>query len=43
MDPMFKGSFTQVHIPQWTVAFPLRDRKFSISVLTQSTAESADC
>ena len=32
-----KGSFTQ-----WTVAFPQRDMNFSISALTQSTAENAD-
>ena len=38
-----KGSFTVVRIPQWTVAFLQRDRKFSISELTQSTAENADC
>ena len=31
-----------MRIPQLTVAFPQRDRKFSISVLTQSTAENAD-
>ena len=30
-------------IPQWTVVFPPRERKFSISALTQSTAESGDC
>ena len=38
-----KGSFTLARIQQWTVAFPQRERKFSISVLTQSTVESADC
>ena len=27
-----KGSFTQAQMPQWTVAFLQRDRKFSISV-----------
>ena len=38
-----KGSFTLVRIPHWTVAFPHRDRNFSISALIQSTAENADC
>ena len=33
------GLFTLVWIPRWTVAFPQRDRKFSIYALTQSTAE----
>ena len=33
------GSFTLEWIPQWTVAFQQRDRKFSISALMQSTAE----
>ena len=37
-----KGSFTLVRIPQWTVALRRRDRKIPISVLTQSTAESAN-
>ena len=32
-----------MQIPQWTVAFPQRDRNFSISALTQCTAENADC
>ena len=31
-----------MQIPQWTVAFPQRDWKFSISALIQSTAESTD-
>ena len=31
-----------MRIPQWSVAFLQRDRKFSISALTQSTAESVD-
>ena len=31
-----------MQIPQWTVAFLQRDWKFSISALTQSTAESTD-
>ena len=38
-----RGSFTLVRIPQWTVAFVLTDRNCSIAVLTQSTAENADC
>ena len=37
-----KGSFTLVKILQWTVAFPQRDRKLSISALMLSIAESAD-
>ena len=40
---MPKGSLTLVQIPQWTVALPQRYRKFSISVLTHSTAENTDC
>ena len=32
-----------MQILQWTVAFLQRDRNFSISALTQSTAENADC
>ena len=36
------GSFTLVRIPQWTVAFLQRDRKFYISALKQSTEEFAD-
>ena len=39
----YKSSITLVWIPQWTVVFPPRERKFSISALTQSTAESGDC
>ena len=39
----FKGSFILVRGPQWTVVLPQRDRKFSISALMQSTAESSDC
>ena len=37
------GPFTLVRIPQWTVALCHRDRKISITALTQSTAESTDC
>ena len=37
-----KDLFTLVRIPQWTVVFPQRERKFSISALTQSTVESTD-
>lgn len=39
----FKGSFILVRGPQWTVVLPQRYRKFSISALMQSTAESSDC
>ena len=37
-----KGSFTLVQIPQKTIALTQRDRKFSISVLMQSSVENAD-
>ena len=33
---------SSLHFPQWTVAFPQIDRKFSISALTQSTTENPD-